>query len=80
MLLVPFVPRSFDVWTLEKVATLVEEMRSGNPELRAFVFINRADPRGQDNQDAAGVLKDNAVLEFIDTPLGSRKVFGYAAA
>lgn len=80
VLLIPFVPRSFDVWTLEKVAALVEEMRAGNPELKAFVFINRADPRGQDNQDAAGVLKDNPVLEFIDTPLGSRKAFGNAAA
>ncbi len=80
VLLVPFVPRSFDVWTLEKVAALVEEMRAGNPELKAFVFINRADPRGQDNQDAAGVLKDNPTLEFIDTPLGSRKAFGNAAA
>lgn len=80
VLLVPFVPRSFDVWTLEKVAALVEEMRAGNPELKACVFINRADPRGQDNQDAAGVLKDNAILEFIDTPLGSRKAFGNAAA
>jgi chromosome partitioning protein len=79
-LLVPFVPRSFDVWTLEKVAALVEEMRAGNPNLRAFVFINRADPRGQDNQDAASVLKDNPVLEFLDSPIGTRKAFGNAAA
>src|SRR5437016_5543085 len=36
VLLVPFVPRSFDVWTLEKVGALVDEMRSANPELRAY--------------------------------------------
>src|SRR5512147_2254377 len=75
VLLVPFVPRSFDVWTLEKVATLVEEMRAANPELDAYVFINRADPRGQDNEEAAEVLRETAILEFIDTPLGSRKAF-----
>ncbi|MEM7756943.1 MAG: AAA family ATPase [Cyanobacteria bacterium P01_A01_bin.40] len=31
ILLVPFVPRSFDVWTLEKVSELVGEMRTVNP-------------------------------------------------
>lgn len=80
MLLVPFVPRSFDVWTLEKVATLVTEMRAANPELRACAFLNRADPRGQDNEGAAMVLKDTEALRFIDTPLGTRKAFSNAAA
>jgi len=42
--LVPFAPRSFDVWTLDKVASLVEEARDINPDFRAFAFINRADP------------------------------------
>ena len=80
MLLVPFVPRSFDVWTLEKVGELVQEMRTVNPKLRAFTFLNRADPRGQDNDDASQVLRDCEALEFIDTPLGSRKAFSNAAA
>jgi chromosome partitioning protein len=79
-LLVPFVPRSFDVWTLEKVAELVSEMRTANPGLKAYAFINRADPRGQDNDETAGVLKDIETLMFIDTPIGSRKAFGNAAA
>ena len=78
--LVPFVPRSFDVWTLEKVADLVSEMRAANMELRAHVFLNRADPRGQDNQAAAEVLADTDVLTFIETPLGSRKAFSNATA
>jgi chromosome partitioning protein len=80
ILLVPFVPRSFDVWTLEKVAALVTEMRSANAELRAYAFLNRADPRGQDNDEAADVLKDTEALAFLDTPLGSRKAFSNAAA
>jgi chromosome partitioning protein len=80
ILLVPFVPRSFDVWTLEKVATLVTEMRAANPELRACAFLNRADPRGQDNEGAAEVLQDTKALSFIDTPLGARKAFSNAAA
>lgn len=80
VLLVPFVPRSFDVWTLEKVSELVEEMRQANPSLQACTFLNRADPRGQDNLEAAEVLQETPALTFIDTPLGSRKAFSNAAA
>ena len=80
ILLVPFVPRSFDVWTIEKVSNLVTEMKAANPELKAFMFLNRADPRGQDNEDTAEVLKETEDLSFIDTPLGSRKAFSNASA
>ena len=66
----PFVPRSFDVWTLEKVGSLVEEMLPANPKLKAYTFLNRADARGQDNDEAMGVLKDSPALVFADVPLG----------
>lgn len=80
VLLVPFIPRSFDVWTLEKVSELVSEMRVVNPDLRAWVFINRADPSGRDNDEAATVLRETDGLEFIAPRLGTRKAFGNAAA
>ena len=76
----PFVPRSFDVWTLEKVGALVEEMLPANSKLKAYTFLNRADSRGQDNEEAMGVLKDATALSFIDVPLGTRKAFSNAAA
>jgi len=80
ILLVPFVPRSFDVWTLEKVGNLVEEIRTINPDLEAYTFINRADPKGQDNDAAADVLKETDALTFININLGMRKAFGNAAS
>ena len=80
VLLVPFVPRSFDVWTIEKVSHLVTEMKAANPKLRAYMFINRADPRGQDNEDTAEILKETEDLIFIDVPLGARKAFSNASA
>lgn len=80
ILLVPFVPRSFDVWTLEKVSELVGEMRTVNPDLKAYAFINRADPAGRDNEEAASMIRETVELEFIDCPLGSRKAFSNAAA
>lgn len=80
MLLVPFVPRSFDVWTIEKVAALVDEMQAANPNLRAHTFINRGDSRGSDNEDAAGILKENKTLHFLPVTLGTRKAYGNAAS
>jgi chromosome partitioning protein len=80
VLIVPFVPRSFDVWTIDKVSKLVGEIQAVNFNLSAFSFINRADPRGTDNQDAEEYLKDISNISFIDCPLVSRKAFGNAAS
>lgn len=78
--LVPFAPRSFDVWTLDKVAGLIEEARAVNPDFRACAFLNRADARGSDNEEAAEMLKTKPALEFIPAALGSRKAYANAAA
>lgn len=80
LLLIPFVPRSFDIWTIERVGALVSEMTPANPTLQAYSFINRADPRGQDNNDAADVLKETSGIQFVDVVIGARKAFGNAAA
>ncbi len=32
VVLIPFVPRSFDVWTLDPVCSMIEEARSFNPD------------------------------------------------
>lgn len=80
ILLVPFVPRSFDVWTLERVSALVEEMRQVNPNLKAVTFINRADPSGRDNDDAAEAMRETENLDYLNTQLGSRKAFANAAS
>ena len=79
-LLIPFVPRSFDIWTVQKVAALVNEMKPANERLTAYTFLNRADSRGQDNEEAAEVLREIDGITFVDTPIGSRKAFSNAAA
>ena len=38
--LIPFVPRSFDVWTLDKMSQLIEEAQPFNANLQAFAFLN----------------------------------------
>lgn len=79
--LLPFNPRSFDVWTVGKVEKLIQEIRSGkSTELKVFAFINRADARGADNYDAAELLAISEDMEFLDLSLGNRKAFSTAAA
>jgi chromosome partitioning protein len=82
VLLIPFAPRSFDIWTVNKVADLVEEMRSVNPKLKALAFLNRTDPQGQgtENEEAAELLRGVQGLIFIDAPLGFRKAYAHAAS
>lgn len=78
--LVPFVPRSFDIWTLERVDKLIGDARIINDALKSFVFLNRADSRGDENNDAAEMLSESEQVTFIDAPLGYRKAFSTAAA
>lgn len=81
ILLVPFAPRSFDIWTISTVAGMIEEIRTVNPGLITYAFLNHTDPVGQgtENQDAANMLKDIPALTFLDAPLGRRKAYAHAA-
>lgn len=80
VLLVPFIPRSFDIWTIDKITEIIEEMKTANPSLKACTFLNKTDSRGADNDEAAEMLKENKTLSFIDAPIGTRKAFGNAAS
>lgn len=77
---IPFLPASFDVWTLEKVAALISEARPFNEKLKTICFLNRADARGQDNEEAVAIARDIPGLTYIDSMLGNRKAFRTAAS
>ena len=80
ILLVPFIPRSFDLWTLERTGSIVEEMKAVNEGLRVYSFLNQADPQGSDNTEAAAILRDSTAIKFSDVRLGRRKAFGNAVS
>lgn len=80
VLLVPFKPRLWDVWTLDRIKELVEPARDYNPKLRAVSFLNMADARGKDNEQAAEFLRQIPEVEFSGLALVERKAFGNAAA
>lgn len=78
-LLVPFAPRSFDVWALDDLAGLVEEARSVRDGLRVLCMLNGADQAGRDNREAAEAAQA-AGFEYLDAPLRRRKALANACA
>lgn len=81
VLLVPFQPRSYDVWALNDIAALVDEARSVRDGLRALAILNCADPgeASTDNAEAAAAVADVPQFEYLPTPLRRRKAFANAA-
>jgi len=81
VLLVPFQPRSYDVWALNDIAALVDEARSVRDGLRAFAVLNCADPgeHSTDNAEAAAAVAEVPQFEYLPTPLRRRKAFANAA-
>jgi len=79
--LIPFQPRSFDLWTLDKILSLLTEAKGyRETPLRALTVLNFADPSGADNAQAAAVLSAHSELTYLPTSIGRRKAFPNAAA
>jgi len=81
VLLIPFQPRSYDVWALNDIAALVDEARSVRDGLRAVAVLNCADPgdTSTDNAEAAAAVADVPQFEYLPTPIVRRKAFANAA-
>ena len=80
VLIVPFAPRSYDVWALDDMAALVDEARSVRDGLRAFAVLNLADPgeSSADNAEAASAVADVPQFTYLATPIRRRKAFSNA--
>lgn len=81
VLIVPFQPRSYDVWALNDIAELVEDARSVRDGLRCFAVLNFADPGdfSKDNAEAAAAVADVPQFSYLDAPLRRRKSYANAA-
>jgi chromosome partitioning protein len=79
VLVVPFAPRSLDVWALNDISSLVNEARAVRDGLRVIAMLNNADPHGHDNEDAAAAVADFPELEYVPTPIRRRKPIANAA-
>lgn len=80
VLLVPFAPRSYDVWALDDMAAMVDEARSVRDGLRAFAVMNLADPGSlsADNAEAAAAVAEFSQFNYLPTPIRRRKAFSNA--
>lgn len=79
VLVVPYAPRSLDVWALADICNLIDEARAVRDGLRAVAVLNNADAVGQDNQEAIEALADFPQLEYLATPIGRRKAVANGA-
>lgn len=76
LILIPFQPRSFDVWALDDMGKLLNEARATR-DVRAVALLAMADSRGRDNDDAAGSIPEG--IEYLASPVGRRKAIADAA-
>jgi chromosome partitioning protein len=80
ILIVPVLPATFDVWSLEPLDDLIQEAREINGGLRVIAVLNAADAQGRDNDEAAAIIREKAGFEYFPHPIIRRKAFRNAAA
>jgi chromosome partitioning protein len=78
--LAPFAPKSFDIWTLEQVEELLNEMQIANPNLKAYAILNKVDNNQKDIEEAKQYIEESKVLKVLNSCLHERKVFANASA
>ncbi len=71
----PFNPASYDIWTMSEVRDIIRDMKTANNKLRSIVFINRADPKGSDNEESINILEECEEFECLKMTIGNRKTF-----
>ncbi|MFC1836806.1 AAA family ATPase [Thermodesulfobacteriota bacterium] len=78
---IPIQASQFDVWTLDRAEELVRTARGFNPDLSAFVIINRASPNPMvsESTDAQELLKDFQLLQLANTVIRDRIIYRKAA-
>lgn len=78
--LIPVLPRSFDLWSVEQMAEVVAEVRTVNERLDALTVLSCADAQGKDNEDASAMIRDIQGLRLLPVSIIRRKAWSNAAA
>lgn len=80
-LLMPVAPRNFELWAVEDMAELVDEVRDINPGLKAWAFLNMAESSllSADNRVAIELIGQYPQFECLPTKLIARKMFSNAS-
>jgi len=78
-LIVPFAPRSLDVWALSDMCNLIDEARAVRGDFTAYAILNNADASGSDNSEAVEAIADHPQLKYLDAPIKRRKSLATSA-
>jgi chromosome partitioning protein len=78
VVLIPFLPRSIDIWAMADMAELVKEANSSRDGLVVYAVLNSADTRGTDNAAAAEAVAEFEHITYMDAPIGRRKALADA--
>lgn len=81
-LIIPCIPSSFDLWTMSKMAELVETAGMVNPSLKVGVVFNRVhtNQNVRSYKDATEYLEQQSWLSPLETVLHDRVAYQRAAA
>lgn len=80
VLLVPFAPRSFDLWAYENMVELVKEAQELR-DVRVLPFLNMADPPGQGNDNESAIAQiEEYGFKVSSVRIGNRKAIERASA
>ena len=80
VLVVPVLPATFEIWSLDPLQELVQEAREINSHLHVIAVLNAADAFGRDNEEAAAIIREKDDFEYFPHPIVRRKAFRNAAA
>jgi chromosome partitioning protein len=80
MLIVPVLPATFDMWSLEPLDDLIQEAKEINSDLKVLALLNAADAQGRDNAEAAMIISEKTGFEYFPHPIIRRKALRNAAA
>ncbi len=82
VIFIPVQASQFDVWTLQGMSEMVEQGQAFNPNLKAFVLINRAstNPSVSEAKEVEALLNDFENLYFSGVILRDRIAYRKASA
>jgi chromosome partitioning protein len=78
-LIVPFAPRSFDVWSFSDISQLIDDAQNLRGEFPVYAVLNNADVAGSDNDEAIEAISDYPALKYLDAPVRRRKSIATSA-
>lgn len=82
ILLMPFRPKAYDIWTLGQIKNLVCLAKASNPNLNCLAIVTQFNPfnvHSTDAQEAEKIIAECEGLECLPLKLPSRDTYGNAA-